>query len=401
MNLRHVALTAALLVLALAGCGSSGADAPSPSATQPALKGLVFAYGVGAKSVLDTARGTFTKDMIAASPVTVTMKLSAGELTRITRMMDRIDFFSYPRSYTTRGQGGWMEPHPSYRFVVTTADGTKVVEWEDAVFNGDRRAAGLRKLARLIEAIITARPEYKRLPSRRAATCRYGLIGPRGRPRAGEGMLTGMHRPIQPAAGGGESTEGDSTSRPRHDVRPRFARPAILLAVVVVLTACFVMTGPQAPAGSLTSAGAAQTEGIGAAAMPPERWVAVSVATLWVEPGVARPVDAPACANPADPAGWVAAMTTAQKRWLVGRLETQALYGTRVYLLDTSGEWAKIAVPSQATPRNPWGYPGWVPTRQLNDVAPEPGLRTGHRQEPDGVAVEDARVERARAPALL
>ena len=143
---------------------ASGADAPSPSATQPALKGLVFAYGVGAKNVLDTARGTFTKDMIAASPVTVTMKLSAEELTRITRMMDRIDFFSYPRSYTTRGQGGWMEPHPSYRFVVTTADGTKVVEWEDAVFNGDRKAAGLRKLARLIEAIITAKPEYKRLP---------------------------------------------------------------------------------------------------------------------------------------------------------------------------------------------------------------------------------------------
>ena len=104
--------------------------------------------------------------------------------------------------------------------------------------------------------------------------------------------------------------------------------------------------------------------------------MAVSVATLWVEPGVARPVDAPACANPADPAGWVAAMTTAQKRWLVGRLETQALYGTRVYLLDTSGEWAKIAVPSQPTPRNSWGYPGWVPTRQLTDVAPEPGLRT-------------------------
>ncbi len=36
----------------------------------------------------------------------------------------------------------------------------------------------------------------------------------------------------------------------------------------------------------------------------PKAWVAVSVATLWVEPGLARAIDAPACAAPADPAGW-------------------------------------------------------------------------------------------------
>ena len=33
-------------------------------------------------------------------------------------------------------------------------------------------------------------------------------------------------------------------------------------------------------------------------------------------------------------------------------------------------------MPSQPTPRNSWGYPGWVPTRQLTGVAPEAGLRT-------------------------
>ena len=98
---------------------------------------------------------------------------------------------------------------------------------------------------------------------------------------------------------------------------------------------------------------------------PPSRWIDVSVATLWVEPRLARPVDAPAVAAAADPRAWVAAMSTAQKRWLVGKLETQALYGTRVTLLATSGAWSKVVVPGQPTPRDARGYPGWVPTRQL------------------------------------
>ncbi|MCX6363321.1 MAG: C40 family peptidase [Actinobacteria bacterium] len=107
------------------------------------------------------------------------------------------------------------------------------------------------------------------------------------------------------------------------------------------------------------------------AAASSSRWIAVSVATLWVKPGLARPVDAPAVA--ADPRAWVAGMTTAQKRWLVGKLETQALYGTRVILLATSGAWSKVAVPGQPTPRDSRGYPGWVPTRQLSSVRPVTG----------------------------
>jgi len=109
------------------------------------------------------------------------------------------------------------------------------------------------------------------------------------------------------------------------------------------------------------------------AAVAPSRWIAVSAATLWVKPGLARPVDAPAVAAPSDPRAWIAGMTTAQKRWLVGRLETQALYGTRVTLLATSGSWSKVAVPGQPTPRDSRGYPGWVPTRQLTAVRPQTG----------------------------
>ena len=107
-----------------------------------------------------------------------------------------------------------------------------------------------------------------------------------------------------------------------------------------------------------------------AAGRPPARWVRVSVATLWVRPGEARRVDAPALAVPADPRAWLAGLTTTQERWLVGRLETQALYGAKVYLLGASGSWSRVAVAGQSTPRNAWGYPGWLPTRQLTATAP-------------------------------
>jgi cell wall-associated NlpC family hydrolase len=110
--------------------------------------------------------------------------------------------------------------------------------------------------------------------------------------------------------------------------------------------------------------------GASAEPSPPSRWVTVSVATLWVRPGLARSVDSPELASPADPGLWVKRMTITQKRWLVGKLETQVLYGEKVLLLGTSGKWSRIAVPSQSTPRSSRGYPGWVPSAQLGAKAP-------------------------------
>jgi gamma-D-glutamyl-L-lysine dipeptidyl-peptidase len=100
-------------------------------------------------------------------------------------------------------------------------------------------------------------------------------------------------------------------------------------------------------------------------------WVAVNVATLWVNPSYPRPVDQPALTNPADPRKWVASMTVAQKQWLVGKVETQALYGTPVTVIGHYGTgWTQVAVPGQPTNRDSRGYPGWVPTRQLTSTAP-------------------------------
>ena len=100
-------------------------------------------------------------------------------------------------------------------------------------------------------------------------------------------------------------------------------------------------------------------------------WVAVNVATLWVGPSSPRTVDQPALANPADPRKWIAAMTVAQKLDLVGRLETQAAYGTQVTVTGHYGTaWTNVVIPGQPTNRDTRGYPGWIPTRQLTSTPP-------------------------------
>ena len=154
-------------------------------------------------------------------------------------------------------------------------------------------------------------------------------------------------------------------------MRRWFPVAAMTVAIVVVMAA------PCLAAPDVGSAGAAPVPR--ASPTSSARWVAVSVATLWVGPGTARDVDAPSLGNPADPRKWVADMTVAQKRWLVGRLGTQALYATRVTLLKTDGDWSKVAVGSQPTPRDSRGYPGWLPTVQLTETPPALAMADAER----------------------
>lgn len=99
----------------------------------------------------------------------------------------------------------------------------------------------------------------------------------------------------------------------------------------------------------------------------PVAWVNVSVATLWSSPSSPRPVDHPALTHPVHISQWLADMTSRQRAWLSGHnaTQTQVLYGHKVYVLEEKGKWDKIAVPGQPTPKNPLGYPGWVPKVQL------------------------------------
>lgn len=123
-------------------------------------------------------------------------------------------------------------------------------------------------------------------------------------------------------------------------------------------------TSPATQSGADPSPSSTRLTGGGSA------WVSVSVATLWRSRSSPRAVDAPALAQPARIRQWLDTMTLDQRRGLAGRADTQALLGDRVRVLRVRPHWVKVAVPSQPTPLDPRGYPGWVPRRQVTAVVP-------------------------------
>lgn len=75
---------------------------------------------------------------------------------------------------------------------------------------------------------------------------------------------------------------------------------------------------------------------------------------------------------------WLSDLSLAQRRALNGRADTQALLGDRVVVLALPSyrpAWARVAVPSQPSPLDARGYPGWVPRRQLTAGTPTRSTR--------------------------
>jgi peptidoglycan/xylan/chitin deacetylase (PgdA/CDA1 family) len=103
--------------------------------------------------------------------------------------------------------------------------------------------------------------------------------------------------------------------------------------------------------------------------------VAVSVASGWRSPSSPRKVDAPALENPALIADWITGMSASDKLGLIDRLDTQALLGDQVLVLELKSGWARVAIRDQATPLDSRGYPVWIPTRQLTAVGPPESVK--------------------------
>jgi gamma-D-glutamyl-L-lysine dipeptidyl-peptidase len=122
-------------------------------------------------------------------------------------------------------------------------------------------------------------------------------------------------------------------------------------------------------AASILGAPAGSAQFVRATTAPPSAYVAVSVATLWTRPTAPRAIDRPALANPVDMRAWNRSLDTPARRGLVGRIETQALLGDRVRVLERRGSWVRVVAVGQPTPRDRRGYPGWLPSVQLTTAA--------------------------------
>jgi gamma-D-glutamyl-L-lysine dipeptidyl-peptidase len=161
------------------------------------------------------------------------------------------------------------------------------------------------------------------------------------------------------------------------EVRRAVAGIAALFMLAACGTAPLARTSPSpsAPASPNPSAVASPTPSPTPSSAPvlavgAPAWVAVTVATGWHSPSSPRAVDAPALGNPARIRDWLARMSASDKRGLIGRVDTQALLGDEVLVLELRPGWARVVVPDQSTPLDARGYPAWIPTAQLSAVAP-------------------------------
>ncbi|MDN4608485.1 C40 family peptidase [Sporosarcina highlanderae] len=96
--------------------------------------------------------------------------------------------------------------------------------------------------------------------------------------------------------------------------------------------------------------------------------VNVAVTTLWATPNATRTVDHPSISTPVDLSAWTKDMNHQQKLWLLGKIDTQALYGQEVMILESKGDWYKIAIIDQSSPKNSNGYPNWVPKSHIAET---------------------------------
>lgn len=155
------------LVLALLGTAACHNRSPRESDFN-----LIFKYGVGARNVLDTFQGTFTKDMIIDPPISVDLCLSEAEMNSIYQKMVEIDFFNYPDSFSIYVPPDTpiaiVTPYASYYFKVEYNSQIKELWWEDEIVQEDEKADKLRELIKLIMDIVESKEEYQKLPKPRS-----------------------------------------------------------------------------------------------------------------------------------------------------------------------------------------------------------------------------------------
>ncbi|PAF40454.1 hypothetical protein CHH69_02825 [Terribacillus saccharophilus] len=122
-----------------------------------------------------------------------------------------------------------------------------------------------------------------------------------------------------------------------------------------------------------------------------EKVIAVSVANLWTNPSSSRQVDIPIVTNPADPSRWLSELSHTDRLELHENnlLQSQVLFGTTVWEVDRRDDWVKVVIPSQPTPKEAEGYPGWIPARQLAAPLPKSGHMIEVRAKQATLLVED------------
>lgn len=95
------------------------------------------------------------------------------------------------------------------------------------------------------------------------------------------------------------------------------------------------------------------------------RYIGVTAANLWEDPNKVRELDEPSLTVPVHLEKWLETMSRDDRLDLLGRLDSQILFGESVICLEERDGWARVLIPSQYTPKDQRGYPGWISVKQL------------------------------------
>jgi gamma-D-glutamyl-L-lysine dipeptidyl-peptidase len=93
--------------------------------------------------------------------------------------------------------------------------------------------------------------------------------------------------------------------------------------------------------------------------------VVVPVTTVWSSPDAPRSIDAPIVQDQPRIERWVAALGTAERLDLMGRVHTQALLGEPVIVATERDGWSEVRLPWQPSRLDRGGYPGWIRSSHL------------------------------------
>jgi len=143
----------------------SGKSASLP-ATMPKDFGMVAAFGVDGKMVLDTFAGTFHKDMILPPGTTTTasLRLTPAELEQAYVELVAMDILAYPTDFVPKPDMG-VTPNESYYLRIKVGSTQKEIRWNDSSLSLESRAKALRGWFKKLADLIYAKPEYGALPA--------------------------------------------------------------------------------------------------------------------------------------------------------------------------------------------------------------------------------------------
>ena len=144
---------------------------PSMSTHSAETIEIICHYGVGGKNQLDTAKGTFTYDMVIDPPMVIPLALSDMERKEILNAALTAGFFSMPDILPDPAKQSaelCMRPCRTYYLSITSPDYSNDVSLDTCSCMQQDDEKKLGNLISLIRSIIASKSEFKALPKPKA-----------------------------------------------------------------------------------------------------------------------------------------------------------------------------------------------------------------------------------------